>query len=168
MYAPAPTIRPARHTDLPAIVDLYNHFIRETVVTFDVTPYTVETRRPWFGQFAETGPHRLLVAEEDGRLLGYVASFPHLPKAAYERTAETSIYLAPDAGGRGLGRALYGALFEALAETALHRLLAGVTLPNPASEKLHVAMGFEPCAFYSEVGYKFGRYWNTRWFLRKL
>ena len=162
------TIRPATEADRPAIVDLYNHYIRETAITFDIEPWTLEARAPWFAQFAEAGPHRLMVAEEAGGLAGYAGSMPFRPKAAYARSVETTIYLAPDATGRGLGRVLYEALFAALEGEPVHRLLAGITLPNEASEALHRALGFEPCGHYREVGWKFGRYWDVRWMDRGL
>jgi phosphinothricin acetyltransferase len=90
------------------------------------------------------------------------------PKAAYQTTVETSIYLSQDATGRGIETRLYTALFEALRGQDLHRALAGVTLPNPASVSLHRHLGFERAALYREVGRKFGRYWDVAWFQKDL
>jgi phosphinothricin acetyltransferase len=164
----SPTIRHARESDLAGIVDLYNYYVRETAITFDVEPYTVETRAPWFAQFAQTGPHQLLVAEEGGEVLGYAGTMPFRPKAAYAQSVETTIYLRHGAEGRGLGRALYESLFDALKDAPVHRLLAGMTLPNAASDALHDRMGFAPCGVFAEVGFKFGRYWDVRWYDRPL
>ena len=79
---------------------------------------------------------------------------------------ETTIYLAPEACGRGIGRRLYAALFEAIQGAGIHRVLAGVTLPNEASLRLHAAFGFEPVGVFREVGWKFDRYWDVAWFER--
>ena len=160
--------RPASAGDRQQIVDIYNHYVRETAITFDIEPYTPETRQPWFAQFGDTGPHRLLVAEEAGRVLGYAGTMPFRPKAAHAQSVETTIYLAPDAGGRGIGTQLYDALFEALKNEPVHRLLAGMTLPNEASDALHRKAGFAPCGLYKEVGFKLGRYWEVQWYDRPL
>lgn len=163
-----PDVRPARPEDLPAIVELYNHFVHTTSVTFDVEPFTVATRRPWFEQFAQTGRHRLLVAVEGAALLGYAGTLRFRPKAAYETSVETTIYVQPNAGGRGLGTLLYTRLFEALAGEDVHRALAGVTLPNEPSIKLHQRFGFTKVAHFTEQGRKFGRYWDVAWFEKPL
>jgi phosphinothricin acetyltransferase len=161
-------IRPARSKDLPALTDLYNHYIRESPVTFDLEPFSSAARRAWFEGFAETGRHRLQVSESDGRLTGFASSRQFRPKAAYDSTIETTIYLAPDATGAGLGRRLYGALFDSLASEDVHLAVGGVTLPNPASVALHESFGFEPVGIFREVGYKFGRYWDVQWFQKEL
>jgi phosphinothricin acetyltransferase len=160
-------LRPAREEDIPALNDLYNHYILHTPITFDVEPWTLEQRREWFSHYAETGRHRLLVALQDGRVAGYASSGRFRPKAAYDTSVESSIYLAPGLGGRGLGTALYRALFEALAREPVHRVLAGVTLPNPASLALHARFGFRPVGVFDEVGHKLERYWSVQW-LEKL
>lgn len=161
-------IRPARADDLPALTELYNHYIRETPTTFDLEPFTVEERRPWFDGFAETGRHRLWVSESAGRPSGFASSRQFRPKAAYDTTVETTIYLAPEAMGAGLGHRLYGALFDAIAGEDVHRAVGGVTLPNPASIALHRRFGFEPVGIFEQVGYKFGRYWDVQWFQKEL
>jgi phosphinothricin acetyltransferase len=168
MAEKAAAVRPARPEDRPALIELYNHYVRETPITFDTEPYTVESRRPWFEQFAEAGPYRLLVAEEAGRLLGYAASMRYRPKAAYRTSVETSVYVAADEGGRGLGTLLYDALFRTVRGEALHLALAGVTLPNPASIALHRRFGFTSVGVQHEVGFKLGRYWDVEWFEKTL
>lgn len=161
-----PTIRPAEPADLPDLTAIYNHHVRTTPVTFDVEPYTVEARRTWFEQFAPTGRHRLLVAVEDGEVAGYAGTTTFRPKAAYAPSVETTVYVRPEAQGRGLGRALYAALFAALEGEDVHRFLAGVTLPNPASVALHRAVGFTEVGVFREVGRKFGRFWDVLWLER--
>jgi phosphinothricin acetyltransferase len=96
-------IRPAARADLPRLTEIYNYYVVNTPVTFDVEPYTVERREAWFAQFGAVGRYRLLVAESDGEVSGYAGTTRFRPKAAYETTVETTIYCAPDAAGKGIG-----------------------------------------------------------------
>jgi len=160
---PAISIRPAVRTDLPRLTEIYNHYVVNTPVTFDIEPYTVEQRAVWFNQFGATGRYRLLVAEENGSVLGYAGTTRFRPKAAYETTVETTIYCAQEAVEKGIGSLLYAALFEAIKGEDIRRIVAGYTLPNPASAALHARCGFKPVGIYTEVGRKFGRYWDVQW-----
>ena len=163
-----PKIRPARLEDLPALTQIYNHYVVETPITFDIEPFSVEARRSWFDQFAETGRHRLLVAERDGRVDGYACSQRFRAKPAYDVSVEVTIYLRDGVQRQGLGTGLYGALFEALRGEEIHRFYAGVTLPNPASIALHARFFFRPLAVFSQVGRKFGRYWDVSWYEKRV
>ncbi|MEX2212848.1 MAG: N-acetyltransferase family protein [Phycisphaeraceae bacterium] len=163
-----PIIRPAITSDHPAIVELYNHYIAHTPITFDIEPYTLEKRGPWFAQFSDEGRHRLLVMTIDDALVGYAGSMPYRPKAAYITTVETSIYLQPDMHGRGYGAQLYEALFDAIKGEDIHRAHAGITLPNPQSIKLHERSGFAKYGVQNEVGRKFAKYWDVVWMEKKL
>jgi phosphinothricin acetyltransferase len=154
--------------DLDALVEIYNHYVRETAITFDTEPFSVHERLSWLEQFADTGPHRLVVAEEAGRVVGYACSIRFRPKPAYVTSVETSVYLDPKATGRGIGARLYADLFDSLRGEDLHRAYAGVTHPNPASIALHRSFGFESIGIYREVGRKLGRYWDVEWFERPL
>ena len=156
-------IRPAVRNDLPQLTEIYNYYVINTPVTFDIEPYTVERRQPWFQQFAPTGRHRLLVAEEAGSIVGYAGTTRFRPKAAYETTVETTIYCAPQAVGRGIGARLYTALFESLRGEDIHRFVAGYALPNPATAALHQRFGFKVVGIFTESGRKFGRYWDVAW-----
>ena len=161
-------IRPACEADLPSLTDIYNHYVRETAVTFDVEPRSLEQRRQWLDGFAATGRHRCFVAVKDGSAIGWASSHRYNERAAYDTTVLSSIYLAPDATGQGLGRRLYTHLFDALKNEDIHRVFGGITLPNEASVRLHRAMGFEPVGVYREVGRKFGRYWDVATYLRPM
>lgn len=162
------SLRRGRDADLGALVAIYNHYVRETAVTFDLEPYTEEGRRPWLRAFAEGGRYQLFVAERAGAVVGYACSRRFRDKAAYDTTLETSVYLAPEACGGGLGRALYERLLAALAGVDAHRLVAGITLPNPASVALHERLGFAPVGVMREVGRKLGRYGDVLWMERAL
>jgi len=161
--------RPAARTDLPRLTEIYNHYVIHTPVTFDLEPYTVERRAAWFEQFAPAGRHRLLVAEEEGGLvIGYAGTTKFRVKPAYDTTVETTIYCSQETVGKGVGRKLYAALFDALAGENINRIVAGYTLPNAASAKLHQHFGFRPVGIFSEVGFKFGKYWDVQWTERPL
>jgi phosphinothricin acetyltransferase len=163
-----PRIRPATPADLPGLVEIYNHYVIHTPITFDLEPVTVEERRPWFEQFADRGRYRLLVADEGGRVLGYACTHQFRTKAAYDTTVETTIYCAPEATGRGVGTALYTALFDAIASEDVHVAVAGITLPNDASVALHERFGFTQAGVFHDVGHKFGQYWDVVWLERVL
>lgn len=159
-------IRRIEQDDLPALLEIYNHYVLNTPITFDVEARTLEQRRAWFDGFGASGRYQCLVAVKDGRAIGWASSHRYHERAAYDTTVMASVYLAPAACGQGLGRALYAALFEALAGEDIHRAFAGITLPNEASVALHRAFGFEPVGVYREVGRKFGRFWDVATFLR--
>ena len=156
-------IRPAVRDDLPRLTEIYNYYVVHTPVTFDVEPYTVEGREAWFGQFGATGRYRLIVAEENGMVIGYAGTTRFRPKAAYETTAETTIYCAPEAVGKGMGQRLYTELFEMLKGEDIHRFVGGYVLPNAASEALHRRFGFKVVGVFGENGRKFGKYWDVCW-----
>ncbi|MDX3582589.1 GNAT family N-acetyltransferase [Streptomyces europaeiscabiei] len=163
-------VRPGVETDLAALTDIYNHYVRETPITFDTAVFTPEERRPWLLSHPEDGPHRLMVATstDSQRILGYATSSAFRVKPAYDTSVEVSVYLAPDAGGRGVGTLLYKALFEALADEDVHRAYAGIAQPNEASTRLHERFGFRYVGTYREVGRKFGRYWDVAWYEKGL
>ena len=163
------SVRPAVRDDLPALTAIYNHYVVHTTITFDVTPFDPEERRAWFDDHAATGRHRLLVAADaDGAVAGYATTSRWRPKAAYDTTVESSVYCRPDAVGRGIGTRLYAALFEALAAEDIHRIVAGIGQPNPASVALHERFGFRRVGVFESVGRKFGHYWDVAWFERPL
>src|SRR5436190_10308849 len=161
-------IRPATLLDLPALTEVYNHYVVNTAITFDLRPFTAVERRSWFDDHRTGGRHRLLVAAEEGRLVGYASTSRWRPKAAYDTTVESTVYVHPDAVGRGVGTALYSALFEALSEEDVHAIVAGISLPNPGSVALHERFGFSRVGVFGDVGRKFDRYWDVAWYQRAL
>ncbi|MEA3076073.1 MAG: phosphinothricin acetyltransferase [Actinomycetota bacterium] len=156
--------------DLDAITAIHGHYADTTAITFDLRAYTRAEREEWFSHYSATGRHRALVAVDPASeaVLGYASSSQHRAKAAYDTTVETSILLAPSATGAGVGSLLYAELFGLLAGEDVHRAVAGVTVPNPASFALHLRFGYVPVGVFSEQGRKFGRYWDVAWFEKAL
>src|SRR5438876_7896602 len=107
-------IRPAARADLARLTNIYNHYVLISPVTFDLEPLTAEQRTGWFIEHTKNGRHRLLVADEDEMVVGYATTSQFRERAAYDTTVEASVYCAPEAVGRGVGSALYRALFAAI------------------------------------------------------
>jgi phosphinothricin acetyltransferase len=162
----APRVRPATDADVDAIARIYGHAVRDSVATFDVLNPPVS----YWGKklaSADAGDH-VLVVEDGPGVVGYAFSTAFRPRAAYARTRETSVYLAPDAVGRGLGTLLYTELLSMLRTDGMHVAVAVVAVPNPASVALHERLGFELVGTLREVGRKFDRWIDTRWYQLKL
>jgi phosphinothricin acetyltransferase len=166
--ATTPIVRPARETDVERLTEIYNHYILNSPATFDIEPFTVAQRREWFSHYRLTGRHRVFVAERAGVVAGAAWSSQFRPKEAYDTTVEVSVYCASEATGLGLGTRLYAALFAALESEPIHRAIAGITQPNDASVKLHERFGFRQVALMTEVGQKFGKFWDVAWFEREM
>lgn len=155
-------IRPATPADLPAIGRIYGYAVRDSVATFDVTdPPTSYWRDRLTSD--EAGEH-LIVVEDADAVVGFAYSTWFRPRPAYARTRETSIYLAPGAVGQGLGRLTYAHLLSLLRGDRMHCAVAVVAEPNPASIALHQSLGFELVGVLREVGRKFDRWVDTRWY----
>ncbi|HEY5237012.1 MAG TPA: GNAT family N-acetyltransferase [Rhizomicrobium sp.] len=162
------SIRRVEQADLRALLDIYNYYIVNTPITFDIEPRTLAQRQEWLDGFAATGRYQCFVAVKNGAPIGWSCSARFKEKAAYDTSIETSIYLAPGEERQGLGRRLYATLFEALAGEDIHRAYGGITIPNEASVGLHLAMGFRHIGSYTEVGRKFGKFWEVALYERPM
>ena len=160
-------IRRAVTGDLAPIVEISNHYVLNTVVTFDEVPQTVDDRRPWFDTFGPSGPYRLLVAADD-TVWGWACSIPYRQHPAFASTVEFSICLAPSHRGRGLGTLLYQRLLAELEDEDVHRAVVGIALPNDASVALHRRVGFTEVGVFDEYALKWGRYVSSVWMQRAL
>ncbi len=160
-------IRPGAGEDLPQIVEIYNHYVARTHITFDVEPVTMADRAGWFDDFSAHEHYQLWVATGVDGVLAYAHARAFRPKAAYVTSVETTIYLRPGIEGHGLGTRLYAALMASLEKTDVHRAYGAIALPNDASIALHLKFGFEPLFILSEVGRKFDRYYDVQWFEKK-
>jgi phosphinothricin acetyltransferase len=161
-------IRPAVRDDLPRLTEIYNYYVINTPITFDLEPVTPQQRARWFDEHAGMKRHRLFVAEDAGLVVGWAGTGPFRDRAAYDTSVETSIYCAQDAKGRGIGATMYRVLIDALKNEDINRVLAGITLPNEASIKLHHKFGFTDVGVFTECGRKFDRYWDVVWMERPL
>lgn len=161
-----PGIRPATVADAGAIARIYNHYVANTVITFEELAVTAEEMAE---RIAETDAISLpwLVLEEDGRIVGYAYASKWKTRSAYRFSVEVTVYLEPDASGRGLGTQLFAALFAELRAKGVHVAIGGIALPNPASVALHEKFGMRKVAHFEQVGFKFGEwidvgYWQAR------
>jgi len=161
-------IRPAARDDLPRLTEIYNYYVINTPITFDLEPVTVEQRARWYDEHAGTKRHRLFVAHDAGLVVGWAGTGPFRDRAAYDTSVEMSVYCANDAKGRGIGAAMYRVLLDALKNEDINRVLAGITIPNEASIKLHRRFGFTDVGVFTECGRKFDRYWDVVWMERPL
>jgi phosphinothricin acetyltransferase len=149
-------IRACAADDAAAIAGIYNHYVRETVVTFEETPVAAdEVARRIVEVLAQ---HPWLVAEEDGSVVGWAYATQWRARSAYRFAAETTVYVAAGHHGRGIGSSLYSALIAELKQRKVHSAVGGIALPNPASVALHEKLGFKNVAQFAEVGRKFDRW----------
>jgi len=161
-------VRRAEAGDVSALLEIYNYYVINTPITFDIEPRTLAQRRDWLDQFGASGRYQCFVANLGGKTVGWSCSTKFKEREAYATSVETSVYCAPGFTGRGIGGRLYATLFEALKDEDIHRAYGGITQPNEASNRLHCATGFRHIGTYTEVGRKFGRYWDVALFERDM
>lgn len=150
-------VRPAIPDDLPAILAIYNEAVLSTTASADVEPQALESRTEWFHALrAENFP--ILVAEEEGIVLGWGSLKPYNPRPGYRFTAENSIYIAEAARGRGVGKAILANLLRSAGELPLRSVIAGVSGDNEASLRLHRAFGFKDAGTLEAIVFKFDRW----------
>lgn len=159
-------IREATEDDAAACAAIYAPYVTGTAITFEYEPPAPREMAARIG--AAQRRHAWLVLEDDGRVVGYAYGVPYKERAAYQWSCEVSVYLELGRRRGGSGRALYTALLERLAERGYRRVLAGMTLPNEASEGLHRAMGFEPVGVQRRIGWKSGAWHDVAWVQRAL
>ena len=154
-------LRLATPADGAAVAAIYAPVVRDTAISFEADPPSASEMA---GRIAATLPRfPYLIAEDDGRVLGYAYAGPHRARAAYAWSVEASVYVAAEARGRGVGRRLYEALFAILRTQGVASVYAGATLPNDASVGLHRAMGFADVGVFPRVGYKHGAWHDVWW-----
>lgn len=159
-------IRTATEADAAALLAIYRPYVETTAVSF-------ETSTPTQDEFAariakSIAGWQWLVAERDGRCVGYAYGGLHRERAAYRWSTEVSAYVDADHHRLGIGRALYAQLLDDLARKGYCSAYAAITVPNDASVALHRGVGFEPIGVFRSVGRKFGRWHDVAWFQRYL
>lgn len=151
-------IRRAERRDLGAMLAIYNYEVENGTATFDILPREGEAGERWFTSH-NVGNHPLLVAEEDGAVVGYASLSPYRDFDAYRETVELSVYIAPEQRGRGIASALMETLLQmARADAGTHTVVSVLSGENAASVRLHEKFGFTCAGTLHEVGCKFGRY----------
>lgn len=159
-------IRPATTDDAAAALAIYAPIVENTAISF-------ETEAPGLDAFAgriaaSNDSHAWLVASRGGRLAGYAYGTSHRARHAYRFSTEVSVYVHEDQRGGGVGRSLYQALFQVLAERGYYHAFAGITVPNEGSIGLHRAVGFRHVGTFPQVGFKFGAWHDVSWWHRPL
>jgi L-amino acid N-acyltransferase YncA len=155
------TIRLATSRDAPGVQAIYAPVVRETAISFELEPPTVDDMGKRIREVVERMPW--LVCEHRGEILGYAYASLHRVRAAYQWSADVSVYIDARARRSGVGRGLYRSLLALLVLQGFYQAYAGITLPNPASVGLHESLGFEPVGVYRAVGYKLGAWHDVGW-----
>jgi len=154
-------IRLASTDDAAAVAAIYQPYVAETVISFEVLPPTPEEMRSRMASVLERLPW--LVYEHDGQVVGYAYASPHRAREAYQWSVDVAVYIHADRHRRGVGRSLYEELFGMLRRLGYVNAYAGITLPNPKSVGLHEAMGFRPVGVYRNVGFKLAAWCDVGW-----
>ncbi|WP_372755874.1 N-acetyltransferase family protein [Mariniflexile sp.] len=149
-------IRPVTIEDAEQLVSIYNHYVLNTIVTFDDVPFSVEAFKEKIDSIYKTFP--FIVFEEEGKILGYAYANKWREKPAYKYSVESTVYLHHEAQGKQIGSKLYTDLLNQLKIQNYHVVVGGLTLPNDASVKLHEKFGFKQVAHFKEVGLKFDKW----------
>lgn len=159
-------VRDATAQDAAACAAIYAPYVTDTAISFEETPPSPQEMAQRIAAAART--HAWLVLTDGGHVVGFAYGKPFHSRPAYRWACEVSIYVAPDQRRTGAGRTLYTALLDRLAGRGYRRAMAGMSLPNEASEGLHRAMGFTPVGVYRRVGWKHGAWHDVAWFQRDL
>ena len=151
------TIRLALNEDAEALARIYNHYIRETIITFEEEPLSVRDMESRIERVRAI-PLPWLVAQVGNQIVGYAFAKPWKERSAYRFSTETSVFVDPDHRRRGIGSRLYQKLVHELRGLGVHSAIGGIALPNEASVALHEALGFKRVAEFHEVGFKFQKW----------
>lgn len=154
-------IRIAVEDDAPCVAAIYAPYVLNSVISFESVPPDAAEFRARIAACLPDYPW--LIAEVEGQVAGYAYAGPHSARAAYDWSANISVYLAADHHRQGIGKRLYDMLVTLLRHQGYHSLFAGITLPNPASVAIHTALGMKEVGIYKEVGFKFGAWHDVMW-----
>jgi L-amino acid N-acyltransferase YncA len=163
--AMAGIIRLAKLSDASPVASIYRPAVTDSAISFEAEPPDATAMGERMRSTLDRFPW--LVCEA-GAVRGYAYASRYRERAAYQWSAEVSAYVAADARGAGVGRALYTSLFAILVLQGYRNAYAGITLPNETSVALHEAVGFTPIGVYRSVGYKFGAWRDVGWYERQL
>jgi L-amino acid N-acyltransferase YncA len=159
-------VRLANLSDAPQVAAIYAPYVISTSISFELEPPSVEEMERRIGWTLPEFPW--LVSVENDVVLGYAYASEHRSRAAYQWSADVSVYVRGDARRRGIGKSLYRPLLAILRLCNKQNAYAGISLPNPASVRLHESMGFTPIGVYRSVGYKLGAWRDVGWWHLRL
>jgi len=162
------TIRQAQTNDLKAINEIYNYFILNSAITFDIEPWSLEKRQAWFDERCLDVRQNHFVAVLNDTVIGFAYNAPFNPKRAYDSSTELTVYKAIDCTEKGVGSTLYQHLIDSLIPHNYHRAYALITTPNDASMNLHYKLGFTDAGMMQEVGEKHGKFHDVALLEKKL
>ena len=151
-----PLIRAARLPDVPAILEIYNHYVRHSTCTYQLEEETLAQRKAWLKN--RKPEHAVLVAELDRAVAGWAALSPYSLRGGWRPTVEDAVYLREDVRRRGIGRLLLGELLATARRNGFHSVVARISSEQEASLRLHAALGFAEVGRMREVGWKFGQW----------
>jgi phosphinothricin acetyltransferase len=146
-------IRTASPADSQAVCTIYNHYVANTIITFEELPISIDEMAGRIDEVTQVLPWYLY--EESGQVVGYAYAIPWKSRSAYRYAVESAVYVSSHFLGKGVGSKLYSALITELQRRSFHCVIGGIALPNVASIALHEKMGFEKVAQFREVGWKF-------------
>jgi L-amino acid N-acyltransferase YncA len=156
------TIRRITENDAQAVLDIYRHYVLNTIISFE---YEVPTLEEYLERIrTNTADYPWLVCSTGNKIIGYAYASKHRYRTAYQWSPESTIYLTPEFHHRGIARVLYETLFSLLKLQGHFNVFAGVALPNEKSVRFHMALGFKEIGIFKKVGYKFGNWHDTHWF----
>lgn len=159
-------IRSITAADAQAVADIYAPFVSDAATSFEVVPPDAPEIQKRIRDLTPKFPW--LVFEGDSKVLGYAYGSTHRTRQAYQWSTDVSVYIHDTVRNKGVGRALYTALFDLLRRQGYFNAYAGITLPNPGSVRLHESMGFTPVGIYTRVGFKFDRWHDVVWLQLRL
>lgn len=149
-------IREIVPADVPHVCDIYNYYIKNTIISFEETPVSFDEMEKRIDQITSMFP--FYVYSEKDRILGYAYASIWKGRSAYRFSAESAIYLRNGEQGKGIGRQLYTTLLDELKHRQIHTVIGGIALPNESSRILHEKLGFKKVAHFEQVGYKFDKW----------
>ena len=151
-------IRSVELSDAQKIAEIYNHYIESSIATFETQPISKQEMAQRIKDTQENNLPYLVTVDGQNQVLGYAYASKWKGRCAYRFSVESTVYLAAESTGQGLGKALYDALFKELKQMKYHAVIAGISLPNHASVSMHETFGMKKVAHFEQVGFKFDQW----------
>ena len=159
-------IRVAKSSDANSIGHIYRQYVEETTVSFEYQAPTDSEIKYRIKNTIKDYPW--VVVEENNIVKGYAYASSHRDRAAYNWSADCSVYLSKEIHGKGFGKLLYKKIFNYLTQQNIVNVFAGIGLPNDRSVKFHESLGFKEIGTYKNIGFKFNNWWDVSWYQLRL